>query len=336
MQEVTSYQGSVYGGLGDLLFKYCQAHQVSMPAQLLQVQNLERFDYQVWYLLLNELDQQLDQPALGLEIAKYVELKHLGVLGYLAQSREHLGEALLRYHDFYRLIYDGSPLIFKQDQDHLIIGWDVPKVFTTQITNEIAIAIMYQFFRHFLHIDDVELIQVDFMHAAPKDTMIYQRYFGCPVLFSQPTAQIVLPSHILSKPIRHADQTLQDLLTAQAQTLLKELPHTTQLDERLQQAILKQLQKQQLNIEVIATQLHTSVRQLQRHLQGQNTTFQERVQAIRQMLAFKYLQDPYLSLHEIALLLGYSEQSAFQRAFKLWTKHTPQQWRKQHLSIAPK
>ncbi|MFC3901329.1 transcriptional regulator, AraC family [Acinetobacter marinus] len=331
MQQITSYQGSVYGGLGDLLLRYCQANQLPAPTQLLHVQNLPRFDYQVWYQLLNELDQQHNQPALGLDIAQYVELKHLGVLGYLAQSCEHLGEALLRYHDFYRLIYDGSPLIFNKNQDHLIIGWDVPKVFTTQVTNEIAIAIMYQFLRHFLHIDDVALIQVDFMHPAPKDTMIYQRYFGCPVLFSQPTAQIVLPSQILSKPIRHADQTLQHLLMAQAQTLLEKLPHTTQLDERLQQAILKQLQKQQLNIEVIATQLHTSVRQLQRHLQSQNTTFQARVQAIRQMLAFKYLQDPHLSLQEIALLLGYSEQSAFQRAFKLWTQQTPQQWRKHNV-----
>ncbi|MER8149597.1 AraC family transcriptional regulator, partial [Acinetobacter baumannii] len=33
-------------------------------------------------------------------------------------------------------------------------------------------------------------------------------------------------------------------------------------------------------------------------------------------------------LQEISLLLCYSEQSAFQRAFKLWTGQTPQQWRK--------
>lgn len=71
-----------------------------------------------------------------------------------------------------------------------------------------------------------------------------------------------------------------------------------------------------------------SVRQLQRHLQQQNTTYQERVQEIRQLLATQYLQDPHLSLHEIAILLSYSEQSAFQRAFKLWSGLTPHQWRK--------
>ena len=56
------------------------------------------------------------------------------------------------------------------------------------------------------------------------------------------------------------------------------------------------------------------------------------MQEIRLILAQQYLQDCHLSLQEIALLLGYSEQSAFQRAFKHWTKQTPQQWRDQFLN----
>lgn len=49
------------------------------------------------------------------------------------------------------------------------------------------------------------------------------------------------------------------------------------------------------------------------------------------MLALEYLKDPHLSLQEIALLLCYSEQSAFQRAFKQWSGLTPQQWRQQYV-----
>ena len=73
------------------------------------------------------------------------------------------------------------------------------------------------------------------------------------------------------------------------------------------------------------------MRQLQRYLQAQGSNYQQRTQQVRQMLAEQYLQDPHLSLQEIALLLSYSEQSAFQRAFKLWTGKTPQQFRKQYL-----
>ena len=71
------------------------------------------------------------------------------------------------------------------------------------------------------------------------------------------------------------------------------------------------------------------MRQLQRHLQQQGSTYQQRMQQVRCMLAEEYLRDPHLGLHEIALLLGYSEQSAFQRAFKQWRHVTPLQWRQQ-------
>ncbi|HEJ2575411.1 TPA: helix-turn-helix transcriptional regulator [Pseudomonas aeruginosa] len=49
---------------------------------------------------------------------------------------------------------------------------------------------------------------------------------------------------------------------------------------------------------------------------------------LRQQLAKQYLADPALSLSEIALMLGYSEQSAFSRAFRGWYGETPLRYRK--------
>ncbi len=334
MQEITHYTGSVYGGLADLLLVFCQKNQLPISEKLSSIQNLERFSYHTWRELLTEIDAQLQQPALGLDIAKHVQLKHLGILGYLTQSCETLGEAFQRYYDFYRLVYDGSPLIIYAEAEHLIISWDVPHVFTTQVTNEIAIALMYQFLKHFLHLENIQLTEVSFAHPKPKNTNYYVEYFACPVKFSQAKAQIKLPISLLAKPIRYADQTLQMLLTQQAKALLNQLPHFTQTDERLQQAILLGLQKNQCHIDVIAKTLDMSVRKLQRFLQQQDTTFQQRVRAVRLILASQYLKDCHLSLQEISLLLGYSEQSAFQRAFKQWTGYTPQNWRKQE-NITP-
>ncbi len=157
--------------------------------------------------------------------------------------------------------------------------------------------------------------------------MVYERYFSCKVRFSQTKTELLLPICELNKPIKQADQTLQQLLKQQAQALLDKLPNTTQLDERLQQAILDGLQKNRYQIEDIAHHLNMSIRQLQKHLQSQNSTYQQRTQDVRLLLAKQYLADPLLSLKEIALLLCYSEQSAFQRAFKQWTGQTPQQWR---------
>ncbi|MFV5467708.1 AraC family transcriptional regulator ligand-binding domain-containing protein [Acinetobacter towneri] len=333
MQQFKEYTGSVYGGLGLLLMCYYQAKKLPIPEKLHQIQNLERFDYALWRDLLSTLEQQLPQPALGLEIAKYVQPKHLGIIAYLALSCDHLGEALQRYHDFHRLIYDGGPLQVEAQNDYLSIRWsELPVHMTTQLTDEIAIALMMEFLKHFMQFEDICLHEVHFHHPAPKNIALYEQYFHCKVRFSQPITQVLLPVSELAKPFHQGDQTLQHLLLQQAQALLEKLPNSTQTDQRLQQAILTGLQKNMYQIEHIAQQLHISVRQLQRHLQQQGTTYQKRMQEVRCLLAEQYLQEPHLSLQEIALLLGYSEQSAFQRAFKQWTQHTPQQWRMQRAS----
>lgn len=331
-QYISDYSGSVYGGLGQLLYAFSQAKHLNISAQLHRVQQLERFDFQIWRELLDEISEQVASPTLGLEIAALVEAKHLGIIAYIAMSCENLAEAVKRYYDLHRLIYDGSPLHIDVSQEHIQIRWRaLPAHLVTQLTDEIAIAILAQFLKQLFNSQDIQFHQVNFSHAQPKHHLAYQQFFACPVAFSQPYSALVISKQVLEQRIVHADQTLQSLLMQQAQALLKQLPHTTQLDERLQQGILLGLQKNNYQIENIAQQLSMSVRQLQRYLQSQNTSYQQRVQQIRHMLALQYLQDPHLSLQEIALLLSYSEQSAFQRAFKHWTGQTPQMWRKQTL-----
>ena len=230
----------------------------------------------------------------------------------------------------YKRQYDGSPLLVEFDHPYVSIRWEAPEPNPTQLTDEIAIALMIQFLKLFMSGEGINLHEVHFLNSAPKNISVYEQYFQCRVRFDQPRTQLILPVAEAFKPLRNGDHTLQQLLLQQAQALLDKLPNSTQLDQRLQHAISTGLQKNQYQIDFIAKKLGVSVRQLQRHLQQQNATFQERVQEVRFMLATEYLKDPHLSLQEIALLLCYSEQSAFQRAFKHWTQVTPQQWRIQH------
>lgn len=336
MLVLKNYVGSVYGGLGHLLLDYYQLKQLEVPEKLLAIQNLERFDFALWRDLLTTLDQQLQRPALGLEIAQLVEAKHLGIIGYLALSSETLGEAFMRYHDYHRLIYDGGPLQLQWEGDYVSIGWvEVPFHLNTQLTDEIAIALMTEFVKaNVKNPHGVQLYEVHFQHAIPKNIALYEQYFGCKVRFSQARNQVLMHVSELSTPLKQGDQTLQKLLKQQAEALLEQFPNSTQIDQKLQQAILIGPQKNQFQIEHIAEQMNFSVRQLQRHLQKQGKTYQQRMQEIRCMMAMQYLKDPHLSLQETAMLLGYSEQSAFQRAFKQWTQLTPQQWRQQNMSAA--
>ena len=144
MSQLKNYTGSVYGGLGHLLKAYCETKNIEIPEQLQQVQNLERFDYVIWRDLLEDLNRLNPKTGLGLEIAEHVQPKHLGIIAYLALSCENLGEALARYHDFHRLIYDGSPLVVEFNPPYASIRWEAPEPNPTQLTDEIAIAIVHK------------------------------------------------------------------------------------------------------------------------------------------------------------------------------------------------
>ena len=335
MQSSASFSGTIFGGMGHLLYDYLVSIEFPIPTKVEAIQNQERFEFSLWSELLTELNTKLKRPALGLEISKQTQAKHLGILGYISSSCQTLGEAVQRYHNLHRLIYDGTPLEVEINDDSIGVSWAlVPMNLMTLVTDEIAMGAMIAHINQCIGQQKVRLKQVDFAHPAPRSIAAYEDFFACPVRFNQPKTQVVLPLSELNRPFRYSDPTLQNLLIQQAEALLEQLPHrASKIDYHIQKAILHGLQRGQFQIEHIAEQMHISVRQLQRLLQQQGTTFQQRMQSIRQMMAEQYLKDPHLSLQEITLLLGYSEQSAFQRAFKQWTRMTPQQWRQSNEDV---
>jgi AraC-like DNA-binding protein len=80
-------------------------------------------------------------------------------------------------------------------------------------------------------------------------------------------------------------------------------------------------------LSAVATKLHMSVRSLQRRLSDEGSTFDDVLEDTRRDLALRYLSDSKIAIAEVAYLLGYSEPSAFHRAFKRWTGKTPAQAR---------
>jgi len=77
----------------------------------------------------------------------------------------------------------------------------------------------------------------------------------------------------------------------------------------------------------VAQELGVSERTLQRRLTEEGTSFQSLLSAVRRARAHQLLADPALDLTEVALLLGYEDQSSFFRAFKIWEGVTPATWR---------
>ena len=89
-------------------------------------------------------------------------------------------------------------------------------------------------------------------------------------------------------------------------------------------------------MEAVARALHMSVRTLQRRLVASGVTFREVADAVRMQLAEEYLSDRAVSTAEVAFLLGFSDQTAFNRAFRRWTGQSPGRWRRGRAHAQPR
>jgi AraC-like DNA-binding protein len=77
----------------------------------------------------------------------------------------------------------------------------------------------------------------------------------------------------------------------------------------------------------IANYFGISGRTLQRRLSDRGYSFQSLVDESRRELAERLLKESEYPLAEVAFMTGFSEQSAFNRAFKRWAGQTPRSFR---------
>jgi len=82
-------------------------------------------------------------------------------------------------------------------------------------------------------------------------------------------------------------------------------------------------------VENVTSLLSTNERSLQRKLKASGTSFRQLVEKTRKSIAQQQLRYSDLSKTQLAYILGYSELSAFTRAFKRWFGVAPSKWKDQ-------
>lgn len=169
-----------------------------------------------------------------------------------------------------------------------------------------------------------------FVNPPPADVRPYQDFFGGEVLFNAPVTRLAFDHSYLTLPLRKSDPALAELLDKQAEQLLQQVSQVPAAVDAWRRTLVPLIREGSTSLAALAKAHHSSPRTLQRRLSEQGTSFQQLLDDTRRHLAEGHLKDAKLDLAEIALLLGYSEQSAFTRAFRAWTGLPPAQWRKQH------
>jgi AraC-like DNA-binding protein len=175
-------------------------------------------------------------------------------------------------------------------------------------------------------------VSVSLRRIRPKDHQVYRRHFGCVVHFAADEDSFTLSRKDVDDRLPTSNRQLAVTLD---RILAERLAHLDKKNvvARCQASLLDQLCSGDVSEYGMAEQLHMSRRTLQRKLAEADLTFQKLVDDTRRDLAMRHLEDPTHSITDVTFLLGFSQQSAFTRAFKRWTGMSPSEYRAQRSVI---
>lgn len=162
--------------------------------------------------------------------------------------------------------------------------------------------------------------QAHFAHDAPPSLDEHRRFFGCPLHFGSTFDGIHLSSDALATPLALADAGLSRYLLDRLEAA--PAPEPPSLHRTLRRAIGDMLPEGRPTAARIAKHLSISPRTLRRRLAAESLTLVAVIADVRREVADELLASGK-PIAEVAYLVGYSEPSAFHRAYKGWTGRTP-------------
>ena len=283
------------------------------------------------YTLVNRLwakaTEIIDDPCFGLMAYKYWHPSYFHALGYAWLASHTLRDALNRFVRYLRIVSEKIFLKLEEGPDGLtlvlsyeLLGMRVP----AQIDMGMAMSI------HICRLnfgEDLKPVAVNFMHAEPPCAEKYFELFKTSVRFSADRDSMTYSFADVDRYLMGANPQLARL---NDQVMIEYLGKLNKDDiiDRVTAAIIDMLPSGGIADEKVAETLNMSVRSLQRRLKEVGSTFRTLLEAVRKDLASTYVRDPDIELVEVAFLLGFSDQSAFSRAFKRWTGNSPSEARK--------
>ncbi|HBB35535.1 MAG TPA: AraC family transcriptional regulator [Cyanobacteria bacterium UBA8803] len=268
-------------------------------------------------------------PAIGLQMAEAARPKTWDVLGYAMHSSATLGEAFERLVRYSRLRHTGAEFTFEVQHDIARVTMAIPN---TTIPPSYAMCewVGAHFFLVSRQLTGLNLVplQMGFQHAKPDDLSAYNRLFRSPLFFDQPVNEMRLDAKLMQHPLVKADPGLSTILDRHAEELLARLPQTESFLDIVHRLMSQGLRGGDPSLTAIAQQLGYAPRTLQRKLQEAGTSYYTLLDEMRRELSFYYLREAHIAVSEVAFLLGFSETSAFHRAFRRWTGVSPGEFRR--------
>ena len=288
------------------------------------------------YFKLLETIAESEWPDLRfhMRVCAGMRCEEFGAVGLAIKSAPTLRHGFERMHRYARL-YNTSSAFAVEDKGS-VYCWThrrpQPDRLGNHLSNEAALATFLTLCREASG-PGLTPVRLQFAHQPAGDTAALVRHFGVEPIFGQDMDGMQFAVEDVDRRNTLGDHGIWRFLSDHLESTLP--PMETELDRLAAQVIDEVaglLSGGVPQLAEVASRLGLGTRTLQRRLSDGGKSYQALVAEARRRLARKLLRQSDYSLAEIAFLTGFSEQSAFTRAFKRREGVTPRAFRQSTLS----
>lgn len=318
----------------NLLWKYLESIEIDpaplykkagIKAELLRNPNA-RISIQRVEALWAQAADLIDDPCFAIDMAEFWHPSQMGALGYAWLASSSLRRAFARAVRYIHVISEDLNLVVSDTPAGLKIVVDRDdSIFTLPQQHDLVVTIIMHMCRYNFG-EELIASNVSLAHAEPECSQKIKDYFRTEVVFDAPQTSLTIERKDADKRLPSGNKQIALL---HDEMLMKYLVEIKQGDivQQVESIIMENLPDGQVTDRLVASELNLSERSMQRRLKEHKTSFRYLLDSVREMMAKQYIENPVNRMSDIAFLLGFSEQSAFSRAFKKWTGKTPVAYR---------
>jgi AraC-like DNA-binding protein len=268
----------------------------------------------------------------GLRACLETGLAALGTLGYLVANSETVAQGLAALEAFLYVHDQGATPVVAREGARAFLGYEAlePSLPGADQVTFGALAIATNLLRQLCG-RDFRLAEVAIRYAAPPDVSLFRSFFDAPVRFDAERTAIAFDARWLGRPVPDADPYLRRVLSERIRVEMARTGETT--DDRIRRVLRSLVAGGRFSVDDLAAAFGVNRRTLARRLGERGTSFRELLDDTRHGEAQRLLDSSSATIAEIAARLGYSDPTAFTRAFRRWAGTSPRQWRGRHRVI---
>jgi AraC-like DNA-binding protein len=279
-------------------------------------------------VILDAIDQTGD-AGFGLTAAHNIGVTRYGVMAMLVMNMPTLRQGLNDIIRYAPILLERPEITYEERRDGSVVLRIDPVIEqgdAAMYRREFITAGLMHMLRY-AGATNGDLLEISFQHAAPAHAARYREAFGVEPCFGRPETAITFSWTLMDRPAPTHDRITYLELQTKAERSLSASQMRQNIVQRVKEVLLSTFPEAP-GMPELSRQLGMSERSLRRQLADHDTSHTALVRECRHLMAERLLADSGLSLKRVADELGFSSVTCFHRAFKVWTGHTPQAWRR--------